>query len=120
MPKKILIPLDGSILSETALHYVEEMINFLSVGEKVEVTLFQVIGPLVHHSVFEKEGHPYTVEEMDPVKKDAQVYLEEVGEKLKNYGVIVNYEVALRKTGISSAEEILRAEREILHESCLF
>lgn len=112
MTKKILIPLDGSILSEEALHYVEELIIFFTVEEKVEIILLQVIGPLLHHSVLDKDGQPYTEEEMDPAKQEALTYLHEVGEKLKNRGVAINYEVVVRRTGISSAEEILRIERE--------
>ena len=43
MPKRILIPLDGSELGEAALRYVEELIFTLSAEEKVEITLLQVL-----------------------------------------------------------------------------
>ena len=54
MPKKILIPLDGSKLGEAALHYFEELIFALSAEQKVEVTLIQVLTPTPHRMAGKK------------------------------------------------------------------
>ncbi len=77
MPEKILIPLDGSKLGETALRYVEKLIINLSAEEKVEITLIQILSPSTR---FEDRGDgffevPLTEEEMEPIKKEALDYL---------------------------------------------
>jgi hypothetical protein len=46
MYERILIPLDGSQLSESALPHVEDLVSKLSPETKVEVTLLQVLSPV--------------------------------------------------------------------------
>ena len=116
MPKKILIPLDGSKLGETALHYVEELIFTLSAEQKVEVTLIQVIAP----STRKASGGdgpsiplPLTEEERESIKKKAFDYLNQTGESLRSKGATVKCKVIIDEIGVTSAEEIIKAEDDI-------
>lgn len=116
MPKKILIPLDGSKIGETALHYVEELIFTLSAEQKVEVTLIQVIAPSTRR-VYGDEGPSLpislTEEEIETIKKQALDYLNQAGESLRSKGATVKCKVIIGKIGVTSAEEIIKAEDDI-------
>jgi nucleotide-binding universal stress UspA family protein len=115
MPKKILIPLDGSELGEAALRYVEELIITLSAEEKVEITLIQILSPSTR-SKATGDGTfeiPLNEEEIEPIKKEALDYLDQAGESLRNKGATVKCKVVVSKTGASSAEEIIKAEDAI-------
>ena len=50
---------------------------------------------------------------MVPVKKEALTYLEKTAEELRSKGVNIECKVVVRKTGSSSAEEIIKAEEEL-------
>jgi nucleotide-binding universal stress UspA family protein len=114
MPKKILIPLDGSKLGEAALHYVEELIVALSAEQKVEVTLIRVVAPTPRRSASSNGGYfPLTEEEIEPIKKDALNYLNQAGEGLRSKGATVKCKVEVIQTGVSSAEEIIKAEGDM-------
>lgn len=111
MSERTLIPLDGSKMGEAALSYVEELASKLAPGQKVEVTLFQVITSLTYY-VTAGEGSaqvPYTEEELEQIKKKAMDYLDKAGEGLRSKGAIVKTKVAVGK----AAEEIIKAEDEI-------
>ncbi len=110
MYEKILVPLDGSKLGESALPHVEELVSKLSPEAKVEVTLFRVIPPQFHYADVDAPGMqiPYTKEEMTQIEKNAMDYLSKTGEALRSKGVIVKPEVS---TG-SAAEEIIRIADE--------
>jgi nucleotide-binding universal stress UspA family protein len=113
MPKKILIPLDGSKLGESALHYVEDLIFTLSAEQNIEVTLIQVIAPFtryIHSSNGASVPMVLKEEEMEPVKKEALDYLNQAGERLRNRGVTVKCKIIVGDMSASSAEEIIRAE----------
>ena len=116
MPKKILIPLDGSKLGEAALHYVEELIFTLSAEQKVEVTLIQVIVPSTRQ-VYGGDGPippiPLKEEEMEPIKKEAFDYLNQAGESLRSKGAAVKCKVIIGEIGVTSAGEIIKAEDDI-------
>ena len=111
MTERTLVPLDGSKIGEAALLYVEGLVSRLALGEKVEVTLFQVISPPTHR--VETAGEifdvPYTEEEMEPVKKKVLDYLDKAGEGLRSKGAIVRCKVGVGE----AAEEIIKAEGEI-------
>lgn len=113
MPKKILIPLDGSKLGESALHYVEDLIFTLSAEQNIEVTLIQVISPLTRH-IHSSEGASVPMalkeEEMEPVKRETLDYLTQAGERLRSRGVTVKCKIIVGEIRASSAEEIIRAE----------
>jgi len=113
MTHKILIPLDGSKLGETALHHVEKL---LTSGRDTEVTLLHVFippMPRIESGFAITLDIPLTEEELEPIKNKAMAYLEEAGEALRNKGLDIKCKVVIGKGGLSSAEEIIRVEDEI-------
>ena len=111
MYEKILVPLDGSKISEAALPYVEELVSMLAPKVKVEVTLFQVV-PSIAHWVVGGEATapvPYTEIEMEQIKKRAIDYLDKAGEGLRSKGAIVECKVGVG----NPAEEIIKVTDEI-------
>lgn len=115
MSERILIPLDGSKLGETALHYVEDLVSRISSGKKVEVTLFHVITALKHDVEISRGGAgtitvPYSESDLEKMKGDAIKYLNKAGENLRNKGAIVLSKVV---TGQNPADEIIKAEEEV-------
>ena len=116
MAKKILIPLDGSVIGEAALRYVEEMISNLGLGGGVEVILINVlIAPIQNISYGQSISleTPLTFEEIEEMRQKALKYLEESGERLRSAGVDIKYEVLIRNTSGSSAEDIIKAEEDL-------
>ena len=111
MSERILIPLDGSKVGETALLHVEELVSKLAPGLKTEVTLLQVITPRAHYATDVETSAviPYTEEETEQIKKKAGEYLEQAGEGLRSRGVAMNSEV---RTG-NAADEIIKVSQEI-------
>ena len=111
MIERILIPLDGSKVGETALPYVEELVSKLAPGVKTEVTLLQVITPQVYFTTDVEISAviPYTEEETAQIKKKVSEYLEKAGEGLRSTGITVNSEV---RTG-NAADEIIKVTQEI-------
>ncbi len=109
MSQKILIPLDGSVLGEAALHHVEEMTSLLGLESKIEVTLFQVITLLTYAVTTGADAVeiPYTVDELDQMKDQAMDYLRNAAECLEGKGVPVKCEVVF---GTSPCDEIIKAE----------
>jgi nucleotide-binding universal stress UspA family protein len=99
---KILVPLDGSNISEVALSCVQELGSSTSDGKKLQVTLLRII-PSDHYVV---EGEavvprvPYREEEIEQLKIKAKSYLEEAGKGLSDNGVEMKYAV-----GVGKAEE---------------
>jgi len=116
MPEKILIPLDGSNLGEAALRYVEELIITLSAEKKVEVTLIRVL-PTATRKISSGgksiQDVPLTEAEMETIKKETLDYLNQAGEGLRSKGATVKCKFVFSQTGISSAEEIIKAEDDI-------
>ena len=111
MFERILVPLDGSKVGESALPYIEELVSKLSPEVKVEVTLFQVVTTLTHFVTVREAGTeiPYTEEEMEQIKRKAMDYLSKAGEGLRSKGAIVKCKVGVGK----AAEEIIKAADEI-------
>ena len=111
MFERILVPLDGSEMGESALSYVEELVSKLSPGLKVEVTLLQVVSSLTYYVVAGEASArvPYTERELEQIKKRAMDYLEKAGKDLKNKGAIVRYKVEVG----NPAEEINKVADEI-------
>jgi len=112
MSEKILIPLDGSVLGEAALRYVEERVSKLALGKKTVVVLFQVITSLTHGVAAGESALeiPYTESELEQIKKRTMDYLNDAGESLRGKGAVVECKVAF---GTSSAGEIIKAEEEV-------
>ena len=115
MPENILIPLDGSKLSETAVRYVEDMVSNMSSANKVEVTLFHAVTAIKHDVEISGGGAgtitlPYSKSELEQMKSDAFQYLTKVGESLKSKGANVSAKVSI---GQDAAHEIIQAEEEV-------
>jgi len=108
---KILIPLDGSEIGETALPYVKKLLSDLSPRVKVEFILLRVVSLRSHYVAVGDAMAPvaYTEEEMKQIKKRSSNYLRRVGKNLKAKGVIVETRVEVG----NAAEEIIRAADEI-------
>ena len=111
MYERILVPLDGSKVGETALPLIEELVSKLPPEPKVEVTLFRVVSSLTHWVVAGETSVPvsYTEKEMEIIKEKANEYLDKAGEGLKSKGATVKTKVS---TG-NAADEILKAADEI-------
>lgn len=107
MLTKILVPLDGSAESEAVIPYVRELGSKL----KAEIVLFESV-PRIDH-VYGAEMTvarvPYTDEEMEPLKAEAEVYLERVGNLLKDSGITLGTEVTIG----DAAEEIIKLSDKI-------
>ena len=111
MYERILIPLDGSEVGETALLHVEALVPKLSPKVKTEVTLLQVITPVSHYAMDVETSAfvPYTEEEITHIEKQVRSYLEKAGESLRSKGIKVNTEVRIGH----AAEEIIKVTQEI-------
>jgi nucleotide-binding universal stress UspA family protein len=110
MEQRILIPLDGSKVGETALPCVKDLVSKLLPGSKVEITLLQVVSSLTHYIVAGEAGVqvPYTEKEIEQIKKKALGYLENTSESLKSTGATVKIMVRIG----SPADEIIRIADE--------
>jgi len=117
MSERILVPLDGSETGETALRYVENLVDKLAAGKKVEVTLLQVVKPATRQvEIRAGQGTvavPYSEEEMEQVEERAMQYLDKVGEGLRSKGATVNCKVLRCESTVSSAVKIIEAEEEL-------
>ncbi len=111
MYERILVPLDGSKLGESALPYVENLVSKLSPEVKVEVALFQVLSPVrpPPTSGGTVPDAAYTEKQTEENKKKAIDYLNKTGEVLRSKGVTVTAKVAFG----DSSEEIVKAAQEI-------
>jgi len=111
MEQRILIPLDGSKVGEAALPCVEDLVSKLVTGSKVEITLLQVVSLLTHYIVAGEAGVqvPYTVKEMEQIKKRAMAYLKKASESLKSKGATVKIKITIG----SPADEVIRIANEI-------
>jgi len=111
MYERILVPLDGSQVSESALPHLENLVSKFTPETKVEVTLLQVLS-LVQPSYVEGAAGPniaYTQKQIERSKKKAIDYLNKTGESLRNRGVAVSARVAFG----DAAEEIVKAAEEV-------
>ena len=111
MFEKVLVPLDGSKVGEAAIPVIDQLVDKLAAGAKVEVTLLGVITLLRHWVVVGEASAPvsYTEEELNLIRQRVTDYLIRTSESLNKKGVVI-------KTMVSSgnaAEEILKAADEI-------
>ena len=107
MFSKVLVPLDGSKVGEAAIPVIEQLINKLAAGTKVEVILIGVVTLLRHWVVVGEASAPvsYTEEELNVIKQKVEDYLVKTGESLKKKGVTVRTIVS---TG-NAVDEIIKA-----------
>jgi nucleotide-binding universal stress UspA family protein len=106
MFEKVLVPLDGSKVGEAALPIIEQIINKLAPGSKLEVILIGVITLLRHWVVVGEASAPvsYTEEELKIIKDRVMNYLEKAGDGLRDKDITVRTIV----TSGNAADEILK------------
>lgn len=114
MSERILIPLDGSQLGETAISYIDGLIAKLAPEEQVEITLLHVI-TAVRHPYHVQGGAgtvsiPFNEDELAEMKGEALDYLNKVSQGLQNKQVSV---VCRASVNEDPAEEIIKAEGEV-------
>ena len=111
MFERVLVPLDGSKVGESALPVIEQLVDKLAPSAKVEITLIGVITLLRHWVVVGEASAPvsYTDEELQIIKERVSDYLIKTAESLKKRGVSVNTIVS---SG-NAADEILKAVDEV-------
>lgn len=114
MPERILIPLDGSKMGESAFRFVEELLSRLKPEELPEIILLRVVTPEVHH--FPVEGGTFDIIngtlDMKKAKDEAMAYLEKAAAEIRSRGISVNCQVIQGEMGVSSAESIIKAEED--------
>ena len=114
MPEKILIPLDGSKMGESAFRYVDELIAKLKPQEMPEIILLQVVKPTVHQ--YPVEGGTVDIsndnQDMQQAKDKALDYLEKAAQGLRKKGMTVTCKAVVSVESSSSAEDIIKAEEE--------
>ena len=111
MYQRVLVPLDGSHVSESVLPKLADLISKFSPEIKVEVTLFQVLSPVEPRYI---EGYAapdvaYTEQQMEESKRKAIDYLSKTGEALRGGGAAVLPRVAFGKPW----DEIVKAAEEV-------
>jgi len=112
MIERILVPLDGSQVGESALRHVEDFISKLSPKIKVEVTLLHVLRPISPPFVDgDFEGAPivHSEEDIAAAEESAMEYLNSAGGGLRNTWVTVFTKVTIG----NAADEIARIANEI-------
>ncbi len=103
---RVLLPLDGSEIGETALLYVIE----LAKKQWTQVTLLQVVTPGQYmHTVGGLNYVRFTEQQIESMKIKAKQYLENVSQKLADAKVFVRCEVRVGDT----AKEIINFANEI-------
>jgi nucleotide-binding universal stress UspA family protein len=95
---KLLVPLDGSRLSETVLPHIESLAAKL----KSKVILLHVVVPPYHfYPVAEMAGYysgsaiirvPYSDKELEPLKEGAKEYLRGISDKITQMGIPASYQ----------------------------
>jgi nucleotide-binding universal stress UspA family protein len=111
MFERVVVPLDGSKVGESALPVIGRLAEKLAPGAKVEVTLIGVITLLRHWVVVGEASAPvsYSEEELNIIKNRVTDYLNKTGETLKSKGISVNILV----TSGNAAEEILKVADKV-------
>jgi nucleotide-binding universal stress UspA family protein len=110
MFERVLVPLDGSKVGEAALPVIEQLVDKLAAGAKVDVTLLGVITLLRHWVVVGEASAPvsYTEEELKLIRQRVTDYLINTGQSLKKRGVVIK---TMTSSG-NAADEILKAADE--------
>ena len=106
MYERILVPLDGSKVGETAIPHVEDLALKLLPGTEVEVTLLQVISELTYDFIDQSDAAqlPYNEDDLKKIESMSQKYLETIAVGLRNKGIKVNTVVTVGH----AAEEIIK------------
>ena len=110
-PRNVLVPLDGSKMSETALSYVEDLFNQGQYGG--EVTLVKVSEPpdLIadYPAAIMRLSWDEHVKQAKSVAKEVSLfYLGEIQKKMEAKGIKVNIEVVLGENSIPAITRYIR------------
>lgn len=119
MRERIIVPLDGSKVGESALPYVEDLMSKMSPEVEKEVVLLQVltkeqVAPQVTVATAARTqaGVFLDIDELEKkgeeTKTQALHYLDEVGETLRDEGITVTAKLAVG----NAAEEIVKTAEE--------
>jgi len=110
MYEKILVPLDGSKVGETALNNIEDLAVKLLPGTKVEIFLLQVISDLTFDVLTDSVAAqlPYSENDIRKIKQGVQNYLDKIALSLRQRGITVTTLVAEGH----AAEEIIKAAQQ--------
>ena len=112
MNEKIVVPLDGSSIGESALPYIKDLISKISPNIEVEIILLQVLSHISIRATYGSVGvihQTESLEEQIEVHKKATLeYLTETGEGLKDQGVLITAKVVVGNV----AEEIVKVAEE--------
>ena len=110
MFSRVLVPLDGSKVGESAIPVILQLVDKLAKGAKVEVILIGVVTLLRHWVVVGEASAPvsYTEEELRLIKQNVDSYLVKTGEPLKKRGITMRTMVS---TG-NAADEIIEAAKD--------
>jgi nucleotide-binding universal stress UspA family protein len=110
MYEKILVPLDGSKVGETALNNIEDLAIKLSPGTKVEIFLLQVISDLTFDVLTDSVAAqlPYSENDIRKIKQGVQNYLDKIALSLRQRGIAVTTIVVEGH----AAEEIIKAAQQ--------
>ncbi|MDD5038972.1 MAG: universal stress protein [Dehalococcoidales bacterium] len=113
----MLVPLDGSMLAESVIPFVNEIILGAKESRKIEITLLQVIPsktdyvPEAISDIYGGIVHvPYTEAELEQIKKSAIAYLNKIAATFKKDPHVTIK--TLTKVGDDPADEILKASDE--------
>jgi nucleotide-binding universal stress UspA family protein len=106
MYERILVPLDGSKVGETAIPNVENLALKLLPNTEVEVTLLQVISELNYDFIDQSDAAqlPYSEDDLKKIESMSQKYLDTIAAELRDKGIKVNTLVTVGH----AAEEIIK------------
>jgi nucleotide-binding universal stress UspA family protein len=110
MFEKVLVPLDGSKVGEAAIPVIEQLVDKLAPGTKVNVILIGVVTVLRHWVVVGEASAPvsYNDEELKIIRERVTDYLNRAGEPLRKKGLGVSTMVVMG----NAADEIIKAAEE--------
>jgi nucleotide-binding universal stress UspA family protein len=93
--EKILIPLDGSEVGESALLFVKDLLSKLSKEVSIEITLLHVLSPLSQSASIHDESFDAYLqkEDYELIKTKFIEYLNATGETHRSAGITVNVRV---------------------------
>ena len=114
MSERILMPLDGSKLGESAISYVDGLIARLAPEEQIDITLLHVITAVRHTLKIRGGGGvisiPFAEEELVEMKNKAQDYLNKVSEWLQRDQITITSKISVSE---NPADEIIKTEVEV-------
>ncbi len=111
MKERILVPLDGTLVSEAVLPKLEDLVLKTTPRLDAEVTLLKVISKMNYNMLHEDEAAQLPIDEQDlqQMTRESQSYLDKIATNLRSKGFQVN---TLVRTG-NAPNEIVKAANEI-------